>query len=102
MQSYLGRKAEMENAVRQEAVAGLQAETMDVQAPTRGRLTSAIAAALPFLFHPRTREKVEANAETGRSRKPERTPYASRSTMDAGITGGFSLLMNNSPPRHRR
>ena len=91
----------MENTVRQEAVVGLQPETMEVQAPPRGRLASAIAATLHFLVHPRTREKVEADAETGRSTRPDRTPYASRSPMEAGITGGFSLLMDNSRSRHR-
>jgi hypothetical protein len=97
-----GRKAEVENTARQESVAGLQRETMEVQAPTRGRLASAIATALYFLVHPRTRERDEADAESRGSRKPRRTPDASRSTMDAGITGGFSLLMNDPHARNRR
>jgi hypothetical protein len=92
----------MENMVRQEAVTGLQPETIEVQAPTRGRLTASIAAALHFLTHPRTREKVETDAESRRSRNPERTPYSSRSPMEAGITGGFSLLMDNPHARNRR
>ena len=92
----------MENTARPDAVVGLQPETTEAHAPTKGRLTSAIAATLHFLVHPLAREKAGADAETGRPGRPERTPHASRSAMDAGITGGFSLLMDSSPPRHRR
>jgi hypothetical protein len=99
---YSEWKAEMENTARPDAVVGLQPETMEGRAPTRGRLTSAIAATLHFLVHPLAREMVGADAETGRPSRPERTPHASRSGMDAGITGGFSLLMDHPPPRHRR
>ena len=92
----------MENTVKPEAVVDLKPETMEARAPTRGRLTSAVAAALYFLAHPLTRERVEADAGSGRSRGPKRAPYDPRSTMDAGITGGFSLLMGSQLPRHRR
>jgi len=102
MQSCSERKAKVENTARPEAVVTLQPETMEARAPTRGRLTSAVAATLYFLAHPLTRERVEADAGSGRSREPERAPYNPRSTMDAGITGGFSLLMGSQPPRHRR
>ena len=102
MQSCSERKAKVENTARPEAVVTLQPETMEARAPTRGRLTSAVAATLYFLAHPLTRERVEAGAGSGRSREPERAPYNPRSTMDAGITGGFSLLVGSQPPRHRR
>ena len=102
MQSCSERKAKVENTARPEAVVTLQPETMEARAPTRGRLTSAVAATLYFLAHPLTRESVEADAGSGRSKELERAPYNPRSTMDAGITGGFSLLMGSQPPSHRR
>jgi hypothetical protein len=92
----------VENTARPEAVVTLPPETMETRAPTRGRLASAVAATLYFLAHPLTRERVEADAGSGRSTGPELAPYNPRSTMDAGITGGFALLMGSQPPRHRR
>ena len=90
----------MENTAKPEAMVGLRPETMEAQAPRKGRPTSAVAAVLCFLVHPLTRER--AGADAGRSRKPERAPYDPRSTVDAGITGGFSLLTGGPPSRHRR
>jgi hypothetical protein len=99
-----GRKAEVEKTVKDETVVGLQSETVGGHASTRGGPISAIAAALHYLVHPRARKKsaVETRAETERSREPERSLGVSRSPMEAGITGGFSLLMDNSHARKRR
>ncbi len=99
-----GRKAEVEKTVKDETVAGLQPETVGGHASTRVGPISAIAAALHYLVHPRTRKKsaVETHAETERSREPDRGPGTLGSPMEAGITGGFSLLMDNSHARKRR
>ena len=97
-----GRKAAVEKTVKDEAVVGLQPETVDGHASTRVGPISAIAAALRYLVHPRTRTTAKARAETEQTRKPERVPGMARSPMDAGITGGFSLLMDNSQTRKRR
>ncbi len=99
-----GRKAEVEKTVKDEAVVGLQPEAVGAHVSTRVGPISAIASALHFLVHPRTREGLAAGAgaETEQSRKPVHGPDASRSPMDAGITGGFSLLMGNSHARKRR
>ena len=87
--------------MKDESVLGLQPEAMGVQASTRVGPASMIAAALRYLVHPRTRKRttVEASAETGR---PERDRSAYPSPMEAGITGGFSLLMDNPNTRKRR
>jgi len=94
----------MQKTVENEAVVGLQPKTIRVQTPTRVGPISAIAAALHSLIHPRTRTRAaaEASAETDRSRRPERDSVAYRSPMEAGITGGFSLLMDNPNARKRR
>jgi hypothetical protein len=99
-----GRKAEVEKTVKDEVVVGLQPETVGGQAPTRVGPISAIGAALHYLVYPRAGKKTtaEAHAETGRAGRPERDPGASRFPMEAGITGGFSLLMDNSHARKRR
>ena len=93
----------MEKTVKDEAVVGLQPETAGAHAPTRSGPISAIAAALHFLFHPRMRERVatEASAETEQASRPQRDRGAYRSPMEAGITGGFSLLMGD-PNSHKR
>lgn len=94
----------MQKTVENEAVVGLQPEKIRVQTPTRVGPISAIAAALHSLIHPRTRTRAaaEASSETDRSRGPERDRVAYRSPMEAGITGGFSLLMDNPNARKRR
>jgi hypothetical protein len=98
-----GRKAEVHKTLKDEPVVGLQPEMVGSHASTRLGLISAIAAALHVLAHPRTRESAaEASAEPERTRRPERDRGAYRSPMEAGITGGFSLLMNNPHARKRR
>ena len=90
--------------MKDEAVVGLQPETMGVQAPARVGPISTIAAAFHFLVHPRTRKGVvaEEGADAGRARRPEGDRGAYRSPMEAGITGGFSLRMDNPNARKRR
>jgi hypothetical protein len=99
-----GRTAEVEKTVKDEAVVGLQPETVGTHASTRLGPISAIAAALHFLVHPRRRKSAaaEAGVEAERTRRPERDHSAYRSPMEAGITGGFSLLMNDPQARKRR
>ena len=94
----------MEKTVEKEAVVGLQTETVGAQASTRLGPISTIAAALRLLVHPRTSKATaaEASAETERTRRPERDRSSYRSPMEAGITGGFSLLMDNPGARKRR
>lgn len=99
-----GRKAEVEQTAKNEAVVGLQCETVGGQAPARLGPISAIAAALRLLSHPGTRKSAaaESSAETGMTRRPERDRSAYRSPMETGITGGFSLLMDNPNACRRR
>jgi len=99
-----GRRAEVEKMVKDEVVVGLQPESVGGHAAMRVGPISAIAAALHFLAHPRTRKSaaVETSAEPEPTRKPERDRTAYRSPMEAGITGGFSLLMDNPNARKRR
>ena len=94
----------MDKTVKDEAVAGLQPEAVGAHASTRLGPISTIAAALHFLVHTRTgkRTAAEARAETDQSRRPERDRGAYRSPMEAGITGGFSLLMDDPGARKRR
>ena len=93
----------MDKAAKDEAFVGLQPETTGAHAPTRSNPISAIAATLHFLFHPRMHEKVatEASAETEQASRRQRDRGAYRSPMEAGITGGFSLLMGD-PNSHKR
>ena len=93
----------MQKTVKDEAVVGLQPETISVQASRRVGPISAMAAALYSLIHPQTRRRdvAEASAETGQSESPKRDRDVYRSPMEAGVTGGFSLLMDN-PDAHRR
>ncbi len=88
--------------MKDEAVVGLQPETVGGHASTRVGPLSAMAAALHYLVHPRTRKKTTASAETEQARRQEPGPAPSRSPMEAGITGGFSLLMDDSHARKRR
>ncbi len=94
----------MEKTVKDEMAVGLQPETMGVRAPARVGPLSAIAAALHFLTHPRARDRTvaEASAEPGRTERPERDRSAYRSPVEAGITGGFSLLMGSPNASKRR
>src|SRR5688572_28730689 len=99
-----GRRVEMKKTIKGEPIVGLQPETVGGHPSTRVGPISAISAVLHYLIHPRARKKTAAEtlAETERSREPERGLGASRSPMDAGITGGFSLLMGNPDGRKRR
>jgi hypothetical protein len=99
-----GRTAQVDETVKQEPVTALQPETAGAHAPTRSGPISAIVAAFHFLVHPRTRERVAtgASAETGQASRPQRDRDAYRSPMEAGITGGFSLLMGNPKSSKRR
>ena len=92
----------MEKTIKDEVVVGLQPETVGGQASTRLGPISAIAAALNDLVRPRTRKKTATFADTEQARRQVRVPRASRSPMDAGITGGFSMLMDNPRARKRR
>ncbi len=93
----------MDKAIKGEGIVGLQPEATGGHASTRVGPISSIGAALHNLIHLRLHRKtaVEASAETGRERKPESGLGASRSPMDAGIAGGFSLLMDNPHARKR-
>jgi hypothetical protein len=94
----------VEKTVENEAVVGLQPETAGGHSATRGGPVSVLSLALHYLIHPLTRGKnvVEVRSEIQRGRSPERGLGASRFPMDAGITGGFSLLMDNPNARKRR
>ena len=92
----------MEKAIKDEAVVGLQTETAGGHVSRRSDALSAMAAALHFLVHPRKKAAVEASAMSGRAGRPERDRGVYRSPMEAGITGGFSLLMDNSNSSKRR
>jgi hypothetical protein len=98
-----GRKAEVEKTIEGEGVVGSQLQAVGGHVSTRVGPISAIGAALHYLIHPRTRKKVaaEAHVETERTRKPGRGPTMSRSPMDAGITGGLSLFLDNPNGRRR-
>jgi len=94
----------MEKTVENEAVVGLQPGTTGGHGARRGGPISVLSAALLYLTHPLVRGKtaVEVRSEIERTRRPDRGLGASRSPMDAGITGGFSLLMDNPNARNRR
>ena len=94
----------MKKAIKGEGLVGLQPEAIGGHASTRVGPISFVGAALHNLVHPRLHRKTaaEASAETGRDRKPEHGHGAARSPLGAGITGGFSLLMDNSRARKRR
>jgi len=97
-----GKKAEMEKTVKSEAAVGIQPETVGGHASQGMGQISTISAALHNLVRLRTRKKIaaEASAETERVR---RTGHGvSRSPMDAGITGGLSLFLDNPNVRRRR
>jgi hypothetical protein len=94
----------MEKTVEEEAVVGLQPETVGAPAPTRWGPISTITAVLHLLVRTRTGKSaaVEESADIERSKRLERDRSAYRSPMEAGITGGFSLLMDNPGARKRR
>ena len=97
-----GRNAGVQKTAKDETVAGLQPETVGDHASTRLGPISVIAATLRYLVRPRTRRTAAASAELEETSKPERDRSAYRNPMEAGITGGFSLLMGNPGVRKRR
>jgi len=94
----------VDKAAKKEALVGLQPEMAGAHAPTRSGPISAIVAALHFLDRPWMRERVatEASTETEQTSRPQRDRRTYRSPMEAGITGGFSLLMGDSNSHKRR
>jgi hypothetical protein len=92
----------MENAVKDETAGGLQTETAGGHVSRRSVTLSAMATALHFLAHPRKKAVVEVTATSGRMGRPERDRGVYRSPVEAGITGGFSLLMDSSNSSKRR
>ena len=92
----------MEKLAKGEAAVGVQAEAAAGQASQGIGKISAIGAALHNLVRLRTRKKIaaEASAETEQVRRPGQG--MARSPMDAGITRGLSLFLDNPNARRRR
>lgn len=89
----------MEKTIEGKAAVGLQPGTVGGQASQEIGKISAIVAALHDLVRPRTRKKVAVEARAERVRRPPHS--VSRSPLDAGITGGLSLFLDNPNPRRR-
>ena len=92
----------MEKTVKGETAVGIQAEAAGGHAPQGIGQLSAIGAALRNLVRLRTRKKIaaEASAETEWVRRPGQG--MARSPMDAGITRGLSLFLDNPNARRKR
>lgn len=92
----------MKKAVERKTMVGLQPEAAGSHASTRVGPLSALVAALHHLVRPLEREEpaAEASAEDERKSEPKRS--ASHAPMEAGITGGVSLLANSSYAHKRR
>ena len=92
----------MEKTVKGEAPVGIQAEAAGGHASQGVGPISTIGAALHNLLHPRTRKKIAAaaSAETEWVRRPGQG--MARSPIDAGITRGLSLFLDNPNARKRR
>jgi hypothetical protein len=92
----------VEKTVKGEAPVGIQAEAAGGHASQGVGPISTIGATLHNLLHPRTRKKIaaEASTETERVRRPGQG--TARSPMDAGITRGLSLFLDNPNARKRR
>jgi hypothetical protein len=97
-----GKKAEVEKTLKGETAVRTQAEVAGGHASQGIGKISAIGAALHNLVRPRTRKKIaaEASAESERVRRPGQG--MARSPMDAGITRGLSLFLDNPNARRRR
>jgi hypothetical protein len=97
-----GKKAEVEKSIKGETAVGIQAEAAGGHASQGIGPISTIGAALHNLVRPRTRKKIaaEASAETERVRRPGQG--MARSPMDASITRGLSLFLDNPNARRRR
>ena len=92
----------MEKSIKGETAVGIQAEAAGGHASQGIGPISTIGAALHNLVRPRTRKKIaaEASAKTERVRRPGQG--MARSPMDAGITRGLSLFLDNPNARRRR
>ena len=92
----------MQKTVKGETAVGIQAEAAGAHAPQGIGQLSAIGAALRNLVRLRTRKKIaaEASAETERVRRPGQG--MARSPMDASITRGLSLFLDNPNARRKR
>jgi hypothetical protein len=97
-----GKKAEVDKMLKGETAVGIQAEAAGGHASQGIGKISAIGAALHNLVRLRTRKKIaaEASAETERVRAPGEG--MARSPMDAGITRGLSLFLDNPNARRQR
>jgi hypothetical protein len=97
-----GKEAEVEKTVKGKAAVGIRAEATGGHASQGIGKISAIGVALHNLVRPRTRKKIaaEARAETERVRRPGRG--MARSPMDASITRGLSLFLDDPNARRRR
>jgi hypothetical protein len=91
----------VEKTVKGETAVGIQAGAAGGHAPQGIGQLSAIGATLRNLVRLRTRKKIaaEASAETEWVRRPGQG--MARSPMDAGITRGLSLFLDN-PNAHRK
>jgi hypothetical protein len=96
------KEAKVEKTVKGEAAVGIHAEAAGGHAPQGTGQLSAIGAALRNLVGLRTRKKIaaEASAETERVRRPGQG--MARSPMDAGITRGLSLFLDDPNARRKR
>ena len=93
----------MEKTVKGEAAVGIQPETAGGHASQGIGPISAIGAALHNLVRLRTRKKISAEASDEPEQVEESTDKAwHESPMDAGITGGLSLFLDNPNARKRR
>jgi hypothetical protein len=90
----------VEKTVKGEAPVGIQAEAAGGHASQGVGPISTIGAALHYLLHPRTRKKIAAETSTERVRRPGQG--TARSPMDAGVTRGLSLFLDNPNARKRR
>jgi hypothetical protein len=92
----------MEKTVKGEVPVGIQAEAAGGHASQGIGPISTIGVALHNLVRLLTRKKisVEASDEPEQVRRPGHS--VSRSPMDAGITGGLSLFLDEPNARKRR
>ena len=92
----------MEKTVKGEVAVGFQPETASGHAPQGIGPISTIGAALHNLVRLRTRKKISAEAsdEPEQVRRPGHS--VSRTPMDAGITRGLSMFLDNPNARKRR
>ena len=92
----------MQKTLKGETAVGIQAEAAGAHAPQGIGQLSAIGAALSKLLRLRQRKKIaaEASTETEWERRPGQG--MARSPMDAGISRGLSLFLENPNARRKR